>query len=175
MPMRTAAPPPIALTHDTVSTCLGHGLAAALDALRHTRSGLRREGFDLFDLPAWIGAVPDVDATRLPQALRHYDCRNNRLAELGLLQDGFASAVQQAAARLGPHRVGVFIGTSTSGILQTERAYRERDASGALPATFHYAETHNPYSVTAYVRERLGLRGPACVISSACSASLATT
>ncbi len=171
MPMRTAAPPPIALTHDTVSTCLGHGLAAALDALRHTRSGLRREGFDLFDLPAWIGAVPDVDATRLPQALRHYDCRNNRLAELGLLQDGFASAVQQAAARLGPHRVGVFIGTSTSGILQTERAYRERDASGALPATFHYAETHNPYSVTAYVRERLGLRGPAYTISSACSSS----
>ena len=169
--MATTTLPPMALTRYTVSSCLGHGLAPTLNALRGTLSGLRPEGFDLFDLPAWTGAVPDVDAVRLPQALQDYDCRNNRLAELGLHQDGFAAAVRQAAARVGPHRVGVFIGTSTSGILQTELAYRERDATGALPASFRYAETHNPYSVTAYVRERLGLRGPAYTISSACSSS----
>ena len=169
--MSMAPLPRVALTHYTVSSCLGHGLAPTLDALRETRGGLRPEGFDLFDLPGWTGAVPDVDTVRLPPALQHYDCRNNRLAELGLHQDGFAASVRQAAARVGPHRVGVFIGTSTSGILQTELAYRERDANGALPASFRYSETHNPYSVTAYVRERLGLRGPAYTISSACSSS----
>jgi 3-oxoacyl-[acyl-carrier-protein] synthase-1 len=68
--------------------------------------------------------------------------------------------------------VGVFIGTSTAGILQTELAYRRRDpASGALPADFDYARTHNTYSVAGYVRARLGLAGPACTVSTACSSS----
>ena len=42
-------------------------------------------------------------------------------------------AVAAAVRRHGPQRVGVFLGTSTSGILTTEIAYRQRSASGALP------------------------------------------
>jgi 3-oxoacyl-[acyl-carrier-protein] synthase-1 len=68
--------------------------------------------------------------------------------------------------------VGVFLGTSTSGILQTEIAYRHRDpATGALPPSLHYGETHNTYSVSRYVRAALGLQGPAFVVSTACSSS----
>jgi 3-oxoacyl-[acyl-carrier-protein] synthase-1 len=66
----------------------------------------------------------------------------------------------------------VFIGTSTSGILQTELAYRRRDpATGALPAVLDYAHTHNTYSAARYLRERFDLAGPACVVSTACSSS----
>jgi len=35
-----------------------------------------------------------VDAVQLPVHLADFDCRNNRLALLGLMQDGFAEAVR---------------------------------------------------------------------------------
>jgi 3-oxoacyl-[acyl-carrier-protein] synthase-1 len=104
--------------------------------------------------------------------LRKYDCRNNRLAELALQQDGFFDAVQAAVSRWGRRRIGVFMGTSTSGMLQTELSYRARDAvTGALPAEFDYAATHNAFSVADYVRRRCGIEGPAAAISSACASS----
>jgi 3-oxoacyl-[acyl-carrier-protein] synthase-1 len=66
----------------------------------------------------------------------------------------------------------VFLGTSTSGILQTELAYRRRDPhTGALPADFHYAATQNSFSAALFVREILELQGPAAVVCSACSSS----
>ncbi|EWS53883.1 3-oxoacyl-[acyl-carrier-protein] synthase 2 [Methylibium sp. T29] len=78
----------------------------------------------------------------------------------------------RARARFGPRRIGVFLGTSTSGILQTELAYRRRDpATGALPADFRYAQTHNTYSVVDFTRRVLELEGPSCAVSTACSSS----
>jgi 3-oxoacyl-[acyl-carrier-protein] synthase-1 len=66
----------------------------------------------------------------------------------------------------------VFLGTSTAGILQTELAYRARDAvSGALPPSFEYGPTHNSFSVADYLRQRCRLEGPAVVVSSACASS----
>jgi 3-oxoacyl-[acyl-carrier-protein] synthase I len=113
-----------------------------------------------------------VDTVQLPAHLSSFDCRNNRLALRGLQQDGFADAVAAASNQYGAQRVGVFIGTSTSGILQTELAYRRLDpASGALPADFVYGTTHNTFSVADFTRHYLGLSGPAVVVSSACSSS----
>ena len=160
------------LTAYTATSCLGRGLAAHSAALRAGRSGLSPCEFETVSLPTWIGEVSGLDAEALPAPLAAYECRNNRLAWLGLQQDGFAQRVRGAVARHGADRVGVFVGTSTSGILQTELAYRERDAqSGALPAWFDYARTHNTYSVSGFVREALGIEGMAMSLSSACSSS----
>lgn len=124
------------------------------------------------DLPTFVGEVLGVDAVQLPAHLASFDCRNNRLALLGLQQDGFADAVAAASNKYGAQRVGVFIGTSTSGIFQTELAYRRLDpVSGALPADFIYGTTHNTFSVADFTRHYLGLSGPAVVVSSACSSS----
>jgi 3-oxoacyl-[acyl-carrier-protein] synthase-1 len=113
-----------------------------------------------------------VDSVTLPASLAEFDCRNNRLAWLGLLQDGFSAAVEAAIARHGRRRVGVLLGTSTSGILQTEQAYRRRDPqTGALPGDFIYPTTHNTYSVARFVRAAFQLEGPAMVVSTACSSS----
>jgi 3-oxoacyl-[acyl-carrier-protein] synthase-1 len=123
-------------------------------------------------LDTHVGEVPDVDAQRLPPEFLRYECRNNRLAEIGLEQDGFTDAVEEAARRVGRARLGVFLGTSTAGILQTELAYRARDpVTGALPEAFDYAATHNTFSVADYVRRRLRLEGPAVVVSCACASS----
>jgi 3-oxoacyl-[acyl-carrier-protein] synthase-1 len=163
---------PLRLSRYTLTTCLGRGQAPTLDALRRRASGLAARRFESAALDTCIGEVDGVDDVRLPDALAAWDCRNNRLAELALAQDGFAAEVGAAAARHGAQRVGVFLGTSTSGILQTELAYRRRSPQdGALPADFDYARTHNTYSVTGYVRARLGLAGPAWTVSTACSSS----
>lgn len=162
----------LAVSHYTLVSALGHGRAATLEALQSDRSGLAMRPFETATQDTWLGVVDEADSIALSGALASFDCRNNRLAELGLRADRFGDAVRSAATRWGAHRVGVFLGTSTAGILQTEIAYRERDAAtGALPAWLHYAHTHNTYSVSAYVRATLGLQGPAYVVSTACSSS----
>ena len=163
---------PLWISHFTATSGIGRGAPQTLTALRERRGGLAPCAFDTVDLPTFIGEVPGVDAVRLPEELAAFDCRNNRLAFLGLKQDGFADAVAAAARKYGAQRVGIFLGTSTSGILQTELAYRRRDPTdGALPADFVYAATHNTFSVADFTRHHLGLTGPAVVVSSACSSS----
>ena len=162
----------LVLSHYTAASCIGTGLAPTLAALRARRSGLAPCRFDTVDLPTWTGEVAGVDRVALRPDLAAYDCRNNRLLQLALEQDGFAEAVRQAAARYGRGRVGVFLGTSTSGILETELAYRRRDpASGALPAAYHYRGTHNTFSAADFAQRYFGLAGPAATVSSACSSS----
>ena len=163
---------PLAVSDHTLVTALGRGREATLEALRASRSGLARRDFETAAIGTWIGEVAGIADTALAPEFAAFDCRNNRLAELGLRADGFADGVRRAATRYGASRVGVFLGTSTSGILQSELAYRRRDPlTGALPADLHYAETHDTYSVSRYVRAALGLRGPAHVVSTACSSS----
>jgi 3-oxoacyl-[acyl-carrier-protein] synthase I len=163
---------PLAISDFTCVSALGHGRDATLAALLESRSGLLPQQFESAALHTWLGVVSGADEVQLPTALSAFDCRNNRLAELGLRADGFGDQVRAAAARYGPARVAVFLGTSTAGILQTEVAYRHRDATtGALPASLNYGATHNTYSVSRYVRETLGLLGPAYVVSTACSSS----
>jgi 3-oxoacyl-[acyl-carrier-protein] synthase-1 len=161
------------LSHFTAASCLGHGLEATLAALRAQKGGLAPCAFEtVTDLPTYIGEVAGIDQAPLPASLAEYECRNNRLALLGLRQDGFNAAVGAAAARYGRRRVGVLLGTSTSGILQTEQAFRRRDpVTGALPDDFNYRTTHNTYSVADFVRSAFNLEGPAVVVSTACSSS----
>ena len=163
---------PLWLSHFTATSSIGRGLAQTLDALHQRRGGLVPCAFDTVDLETFVGEVADVDAVKLPAQLGAFDCRNNRLAFMGLIQDGFTDAVTAASHKYGAERVGVFLGTSTSGILQTELAYRGRDPiNGALPADFMYATTHNTFSVADFTRHYFGLTGPAVVVSSACSSS----
>ena len=164
---------PLHLSHFTAASCLGHGLDATLAALRAQRGGLVPCAFEtVTDLATYVGEVAGLDDAALPVSLAEYACRNNRLAYLGLRQDGFGAAVGAAAARYGRRRIGVLLGTSTSGILETEQAFRRRDpATGALPDDFHYRTTHNTYSVADFVRTAFNLEGPAVVVSTACSSS----
>ncbi|MGH8635170.1 MAG: beta-ketoacyl-[acyl-carrier-protein] synthase family protein [Burkholderiales bacterium] len=163
---------PLAISDYSVVNCLGVGSRAVADALRERRSGLTPCDFETVALDTYIGRVPELEEIRVRPDLGAYDCRNNRLAQLGLELDGFAGAVAGARDRHGAARIGVFVGTSTSGILETELAYRRRDpATGALPRDYRYTQTHNTFSLADFVRRYLGLRGPAFAVSSACSST----
>ncbi len=165
---------PLIFSHLTAVTALGRGLHSTLSALQERRSGLHPCDFDGASIPTYIGRIAGLEDSPIPEPLEIFDCRNNRLALMGLQQDGLEEAVDEAIARYGAHRIGVFLGTSTSGILETEQAYRQRDPqTSALPERFHsrYRYTHNTFSVGHFVRRQLKLHGPAFVVSTACSSS----
>ena len=166
---------PLTLSACTAVSAIGRGLAATVEALRTRRSGLRPCDFEDVRLETWIGRVEGIEDVRLARGLEPFDCRNNRLAHLALATDGFAAAVRAAARRYGPERVAVVLGTSTSGILTCEHAYRRRDpATGRLPADFDYEHTHDLMSLGRFVRDALQLRGPVSVLSTACSSGAKT-
>src|SRR5579862_3376046 len=108
---------PLAITHFTCVNSLGAGTVALQGALREGRSGLAPCAFETVTLDTHVGEVAGVADKPVRPDLAPYDCRNNRLAQFALEQDGFAAAVAAAAARVGAARIGVFLGTSTSGIL----------------------------------------------------------
>ncbi|HUP90705.1 MAG TPA: beta-ketoacyl-[acyl-carrier-protein] synthase family protein [Solimonas sp.] len=162
---------PFRLSAYTLTSPLGRGLAAQREALLAGRSGLAQAAFEDSTLSCWTGAVSGLD-TPLAGDWGEWDSRNHRLASLALDQDDFRGAVAAAVARHGADRVAVFVGTSTSGTLSTEHAYRERDpASGKLPDSYHYRTTHSAQAAAEFVRLQLGLENLACAICTACSSS----
>jgi 3-oxoacyl-[acyl-carrier-protein] synthase-1 len=161
---------PLAVTAFTATSALGLGLDAQLDALRQQRSGLRANDFSSAPLSCWIGRVDGLEDAALPASYAQWDCRNNRLAWLGLQQDRFLAKVRAARERYGTARMALLLGTSTASIAATEAGYRLLDGE-RLPAELHRKAIHTPHSLTAFVAAALAIGGPCLTISTACSSS----
>ncbi len=162
---------PLPVSAFTVTSALGAGRAAHWQALRSETTGLRKLAFDTSTLDCWLGEVADFNVP-LPAEWSQWECRNNRLAWFGLQQDDFLASAAALRTRYGADRVGVFLGTSTSGVHHTELAYRDRDPeSQRLPDWFQHRYTQNIYSVADFVAQVLQLEGPTLAISTACSSS----
>lgn len=176
---------PLKLSSYTVTNALGEGNQASLLALQQGQSGLRLNDFDGSDLETYIGRVPKIDGrandirlvdtslddAKLSKGLSEFDCRNNRLAYLALQQDGFIESVIAAREKYGANRVAVFLGTSTSGMQETEFAYGNLDANGELPQDYCFTKTHNNFSLADFIQNFFELNGVAHVVSTACSSS----
>lgn len=164
---------PLYVNATSLVTCCGQGWDAHDTALRMMRSGLAPNDFaPAIELATWIGRVAGVDDMAIPAALADYDCRNNRLAWMALRVDGMDDAIRSAVVRFGGARVGVFVGSSTSGILDTELASRE--AANGHPTAWppaSYAARHNMFATARFIAAWAGASGPAMTISTACSSS----
>ena len=163
---------PLTVSAYTAVNALGRGVGATLAALRAGHGGLRPNDLPHIGLDTWIGRVDGLEAEPLPERLARYDCRNQRLARAALREDGFQAAVEGAKRRYGAARIGLFLGTSTSGIQHVEDCYRGRASPEApLSGEVRYAYTQSPWSLAGFCGEWLGLEGPAHVVSTACSSS----
>ncbi len=117
--------------------------------------------------PVYVGAVlaelPLIDKTH-----SLYDCRNNQLLLAAL--DQIKDTVDTVIHRFGVDRVGVVIGTSTSGLSNTEQAWATEAKTGKKPEQFHYKQQQLGGGAD-FLAKHLGIRGPAFAISTACSSS----
>lgn len=167
----TTSMTPLAVAGYTVTSAIGCGLAEQLDALRHGRSGLRPNDFTQAPLDCWIGRVGAIDNAPLPAQWKRWECRNNRLAWLGLNQDGFLERVHAARRRHGAARIALLLGTSTASIGTTEEAYTRLDPDGGFAVDMLRPAIHAPHSLSLFVREALQIEGPGLTVSTACSSS----
>ena len=113
----------------------------------------------------WLGAVTEP-LPAIPAGLERFACRNNQLA-LAALQ-AIGDEVRAAIARFGAARVGVVVGTSTSGVGDAEAAIAHRERTGVLAHEFHYDQLEFG-GLARFVAEAAGARGPAYTLSTACS------
>ena len=142
---------PLAISAFTATSALGRGRADHLRALQQARTGLRANDFSSAPLGCWVGRVAGVEETALPVPLAAWECRNNRLAWLGLNQDGFLDAVRAARERYGAARVALLVGTSTASIGATEEAYRRLDPDGGFTDDMLRAPIHAPHSLAGFL------------------------
>jgi len=161
---------PVSVSAHTATTATGTGLAELRAALNAHRSGLVPNDFSHESLHTWIGRVSGVEAVTLPPGLASWDCRNNRLAWLGLNADGFVDAARAARDRHGAQRVAVVMGTTTSSVGETENEYRKLRPNELLPEHLN-PRVHTTHSPGMFVQAGLGLEGPCYTLSTACSSS----
>jgi len=162
---------PLRIAAYTVTSAAGVGKAALFAALRDGRSALTPNDFGPTPLATWIGRIAGLERAPLPAPLGAWDCRNDRLAWLGLQGDGFVDAIHDARKRYGAARIAVVLGTSTSSIGATEDAYRALDDGGNFPADNRNPLVHTPHSLANFVQHALALEGPCVTVSTACSSS----
>jgi 3-oxoacyl-[acyl-carrier-protein] synthase I len=163
--------PPLTISAYTATCAAGRGREALLAALRARRSGLRVNDFTATPLATWIGQVADVESHPLPEQLADWECRNNRLAWMGLEADRFLSQVAAARERHGAERVAVVLGTSTSSIGASEEGYQRLQADGQYPPDLRRPIVHTPHSLGDFVQSALELTGVSITVATACSSS----
>lgn len=150
---------------------LGNDHQAILSGLLSgDQSGITRKQNLLLTGDVYVGAVPDGKFAdqQIPESLRCYDSRNNRLLLAAYQQ--IAPQVASVVAAVGSDRIGIVLGTSTSGVAESEQALALKHNSGNWPEGYHYGlqEFADP---ALFLADLLDLNGPAYSISTACSSS----
>ncbi len=153
-----------------VICALGNGKSEVLNnLLKGDQSGLVKRSDLLLDGEVYVGAVRDEHISQpLPESLKHFDSRNNRLLLVAYQQ--IATQTEAVISQFGHSRVGIVLGTSTSGVEETEIALRAKSEPDHWPEGYDYArqEFGDP---AEFLSRYLNTLGPAYCVSTACSSS----
>ncbi|EIC30703.1 MULTISPECIES: beta-ketoacyl-[acyl-carrier-protein] synthase family protein [Methylomicrobium] len=117
--------------------------------------------------PFAVGRI-DAELPEIGDRFGYYRCRNNRLLLAALEQ--IRDTVERMVACFGKDRIGCVLGTSTSGVRNTELALAHQAQNGSLPDGFHYKQQQMG-SGADFLAACLNLGGPAYTLSTACSSS----
>jgi 3-oxoacyl-[acyl-carrier-protein] synthase-1 len=119
------------------------------------------------DRPFAVGRI-EADLPEISSDFHYHRCRNNRLLLAALEQ--IRGTVERMIARFGQDRIGCVLGTSTSGVRNTELALAYQADKGVLPNDFHYKQQQMGAGAD-FLAAYLNLGGPAYTLSTACSSS----
>ena len=152
---------------------LGDSHASIAGHLFTGQSGLRADTSFMHDAHGHaltLGAITlaDADLPDISHLPLRDQSRNNRVALAALAP--IRVHVDAAIERYGAQRIGIVLGTSTSGIGESEAAFRHELTHGNFPTKFHYGQQELG-SPAAALAATLGISGPAYVHSSACASS----
>ena len=147
---------------------LGHDKQAVADALfaGDASSMQAQEGW-VSGRSLTVGAV-SAELPSMPAGLEQAQSRNNQLLLAAAQQ--IEAPIRAAIARYGAGRVGVVMGSSTSGIDEASQGIASFLHDGALPAHYRYAE-QEMVAPARFLSDWLGLSGPVYCISTACTSS----
>ncbi len=149
----------------------GVGLPAVRTALAQQQTGLKPNDFPECTLETFIGRVRAVDDFIWPQVDLEWQSRNNALVELALQQGTLLPSLARIRDKVGPARIGLVMGSSTSSIDRAEAAYRYQREQGVVPEEFLKLKVLNPHAPAFYTAHRTGITGPCVTLSTACSSS----
>ncbi|MBB1390124.1 beta-ketoacyl-[acyl-carrier-protein] synthase family protein [Shewanella sp. SG44-6] len=159
----------IAITHIGLCTPLGNSPEEVLPRLINGDvSAMQWRDNLLFNAPTLVGCVDDKRLIAIADHLSLFACRNNRLLNTAAQQ--LIPAVEQAKQRFGADRIGVVLGTSTSGISKGEAALKYKLEHGNFPPSYHYSQQELG-STSEYLKQLFSLSGPCYTVSTACSSS----
>jgi 3-oxoacyl-[acyl-carrier-protein] synthase-1 len=161
---------PVPITAYAIASACGLGSQRLLQVLQTQQTALGK--LTLFELPfsSPVGELKVVLPTIKPE-LEIYNTRNSRvaLAALNIAGEGLRSAIERASNTYGAQRIGVVIGTSTSGLYETESAYEYLLQQGDMPDDFNFLTRHAYQATPRFLQQELALQGPCFAISTACS------
>lgn len=147
---------------------LGEGKQAVADALlAGDASGMRAEDGWVTDRRLTVGAVRAA-LPAMPEGFEAAHSRNNQLLLAAAQQ--IEPELRAAIARYGATRVGLVLGTSTSGIREASAGIARFLHDGELPADYDYAQQEMAAPAT-FLADWLGLAGPVYCQSTACTSS----
>ncbi len=161
-----ASDQPVYFTAMSATNSLGRDwgeVASRLFAADRTGLGRRADLNDGRSVP--VGGL-GFELQALPEALQGWEGRNNRLVYHCLRP--LMPEIERAIGRFGARRVGVVVGTSTSGIECSEAALRERVETGAWPDGYKF-ERQELGDPSAFIAAAIGSEGPYYSISTACT------
>ncbi|MBB6247713.1 beta-ketoacyl-ACP synthase [Rhodanobacter sp. A1T4] len=146
---------------------LGVGKAAVSEALfAGDDSGLRAESGWTPDRSLPLGAVRTVLPSVPPALAASRDNRANRLLLAAALE--IEGDIRAAIERYSVTRIGVVLGTSTTGIENTTVGIDHLRREGQWPDSYRYADQELG-APAEFLAEWLGLSGPCYGISTACT------
>ena len=150
----------VSLTHLGFVCSLGNSLADITAALK---KGNFRPLSVSDGIPGRTVPYGMADTQNASQIMRCYD-----LADIAY--DQIAENVAVLKDRYPPHRLGVIIGASNTGIHEAQRHITSWMKTGECPPEFSFQQIELG-SPSSYLKEKSGFKGPAYTVSTACSSS----
>ncbi|QAX82922.1 beta-ketoacyl-[acyl-carrier-protein] synthase II [Pseudomonas sp. DTU12.3] len=130
-------------------------------------SGMRHESGWVAERDLPVAAVQG-ELAAIPAALAEQSSRNNQLLLEAAMQ--IRDDIDQAIRTYGRERIGVVLGTSTSGIDEASRGLAHYIREQQFPAQYDYRQQELGAPAN-FLADWLQLSGPAYVISTACTSS----